>query len=528
MVGVAVPYFYVLQMILWRREKIVKRNIKQKTDNAGKVNKAGGEKKIPVSLKRFRILMIILILFIIGVCILMNVRKKQAVTAAMKQQIQTETATIQKQDLTTNITTTGTIQSTESRTITTALTKTELSEVNVEVGDTVSVGQIVAVFSEDDINTEIERVQEKISVSEQTDAINAQATDREYLYTYGTEAISLTEAQTAVDEALEDLYNACDGYGDAKRNLQTAKDEGKDEATISQLESAVSSAYNTEKNAQEAYDKALLAQTNAIRSASNTLASTDENYQKSTLTKGDSTDELKQELEDLRTQLENCVVKAPIGGIVTSLSVKTGDTYAEGEMMTIQNCDSYTVSAQIDEYDISELELGMRVVIKTDATRDDELEGVISFISPTATTSNGSSTSATYEVTIDIITKDDRLKLGMTAKLNIIVDEAKGVFTVPYDAISTNTDGDSVIYVLDDIATQREVVVEIGMEGDYYTQIISNEIKEGMQVVIPSAAGTSSQAGSEDMAGFGFGGMGGGTPGGSGPSGGGPGGGMMP
>lgn len=535
-----------------------------------------------VFLKKCRVILVILILAAIGVFVFMNYRKKQTQAAMLQQSAQIETAEIETRDLTTSITTTGTVKSMESRVIKSALTKTELSEVDVAVGDTVEAGQVVAIFKDTDIRTDIARMEDKINVSKQTEAIETEATDREYVYTYGTQALSITQAQQKVDNALKDLNEACDGYGNAKRKLQAAKDEGKSDTEIAQLENAVSSAYQTEQKAQTTYSDALQAQTDALRSANNTLASTDENYEKSSLTKGDTTEELEQQLEDLQTSLDNCVVTAPIGGVVTSLAVKSGDTYVEGEIMTIQNCEMFTVSAQIDEYDISELKEGMKVVIKTDATRDDELEGVVSFIAPTATASTGSSTDATYEVTIDILTQDDRLKLGMTAKLNIIVDEIQDVMTVPYDAISTNASGDSVVYIVEGgmpgmnrqsaqgdrtgaagsqqngtaaggieagasaaitgtvtptiavgdaadapVIEQREVVVEVGMESDYYTQIICDELSAGMTVVIPSAAGEGGST--ESSMTLNLGGMGGGMGGGGGAPGGGvPGGGGMP
>ena len=35
----------------------------------------------------------------------------------------------------------------------------------------------------------------------------------------------------------------------------------------------------------------------------------------------------------------------------------------------------------------------------------------------------------------------------------------------------------------------REVPVQIGLEGDYYTEVISQDIKEGMTVLVNSQAG---------------------------------------
>ena len=75
--------------------------------------------------------------------------------------------------------------------------------------------------------------------------------------------------------------------------------------------------------------------------------------------------------------------------------------------MTIQAVDVFEVATQIDEYDINNVKLGQRVVIMTDATGDDELEGIVSFVAPTATrpqTATGS-TSNTFEVKIDVLKK---------------------------------------------------------------------------------------------------------------------------
>ena len=40
--------------------------------------------------------------------------------------------------------------------------------------------------------------------------------------------------------------------------------------------------------------------------------------------------------------------------------------------MTIQDCSAFEIEAQIGEYDISDIEKGQKVLIKTDATRDQD------------------------------------------------------------------------------------------------------------------------------------------------------------
>ncbi len=571
-------------------------------------------------LNKLKVPIILIIIAVILFFVYRNYKAKQELAQTMAMGSQIETTTIEKRDLTSSITTTGTVESQEMRTLSSAIKDTKITSVNVEVGDTVTEGDILVTFSDEDINRTISDLQEDISVSEQKDAIEAKSQDREYIYTYGTEATSMSSAAEKVEDALADLQEACDAYGTAKTKRDEAKAamesayadyapyEGQSQSisvnstgstlkssyesaksAYESAESSVTSAYNAQVNAQKAYDSAVESRASTTRSAANSLTSADESYQKSTLTQGDSTEDLRRQLEDYQESLSDYVVTAPISGIVTSLSVENGNGFSGGEIMTIQNCDSYTITTEIDEYDIPDIELGQKVVIKTDATRDDELEGIVSFISPTATSGSGSS-GVTYTITIDILTKDARLKIGMSAKLNIIVDEKTDVLTVPYDAVTENEAGESVIYVLDgglgresgsddettestepesiitaegaagaledDASTdtadagqpmpgkipsggagnrgssasqgapadaQRAIVVEIGMESDYYTEILSDEISEGMQVIIQSASTNGSGENTQSVM-FNMGGGGGGN--GGGPSGGGPGGGF--
>ena len=166
----------------------------------------------------------------------------------------------------------------------------------------------------------------------------------------------------------------------------------------------------------------------------------------------------------------------------------------------------------VDEYDISSISKGQRVVILTAATDEEELEGKITFIAPSAgntgtSGTNGldNSSSSGYEVEISINTKDERLRMGMTARCSIILEEAKDVFAVPYDAIHESQDGTNVIYVEEmpdhdvqereiteesgntqDSNNYREIEVTKGMESDYYVEISGDGLSEGLRVIIPT------------------------------------------
>ena len=242
---------------------------------------------------------------------------------------------------------------------------------------------------------------------------------------------------------------------------------------------------------------------------------------------------------DLQESLDKCAVTAPMDGIVTSISVQEGDTYSGGTILQIEDVSGYTISTSVDEYDISNVKVGQKVIVLTEATDEDELEGEVTFVAPSTESSSGSSSSQSgesgamtsssssssgYEVQIALKNADERLKLGLTARCSIVEEEAADVFAVPYDAISQNTNGESVINVSEGengSISKKQIVVTKGMESDYYVEVQSDELTEGMKVIIPTDStsdSTSEESGNDSLGGLlgGGGGMQGGSGGGPG------------
>lgn len=228
--------------------------------------------------------------------------------------------------------------------------------------------------------------------------------------------------------------------------------------------------------------------------------------------------------------------------MITSINIEVGDEIAQdnNEICVIQDNSSYKVEATVDQYDISSLYEGMTAVIKTDATGDVEMQGTVTFVSPTPeesgssagnTGNSGSSTGTTaYPVEISIKNADEKLRIGMTAETSVLTETVSDALAVPYDCIEEKENGESVIYVMDsmepkgsvsDDATgkeakdaagrternRKEIVVQTGLETDYYTEIISDEITEGMKVIVPNSITESGkESGKSDQTGIDFGG----------------------
>lgn len=422
-------------------------------------------------------LILLLVAVVIGLLVWGVITWKNNFQASLKNMSpKDELTTVEKRNLDQTITTTGTIKSTEIRTLTSPVKDAKITAVNYEVGDYVNEGDVVVAFSVTNINQKIEDLQKDISTSRQKDAINSQNRDREYVYSYGNEAVNMTQATEKVNLALENLYEACDAYGSAKRaksefedkcnrgeypeEYANMQDDGAAlrkyiDSTWASLDQAVTTAYQRQQEAERSYQQAVEAQANTVRSSTNSLATADANYQLGNISAKDSTTSLERQLKQYQDSLDDYLVYAPISGIVTEVNVEEGNGYISGNLMTIQRDDSFMVTTEIDEYDIPSVAEGQKVIIKTDATRDDELEGVVSFVSPTATAATAGASGVTYKVEIDVKTADPRIKIGMSAKLNIITESHAGVLAVRYDAVVEDEDGNPVVFYRDPELTKK-------------------------------------------------------------------------
>ena len=276
------------------------------------------------------------------------------------------------------------------------------------------------------------------------------------------DALDLDSRRAALQKAYNEADAACDTL----------------ESSLNTAENAVDSAWLALQNAQAAYDYTVASQESSFRGSKDALKSAEAGAGVATIQQESSVD-------SLNKQIEKGAVTADIGGTVTAVNIKEGERYAGGAIVTIQDTDALVVSAEIDEYDIADVKIGMKAVFKTDSTRDEQLTGEVIFIAPTPTMGSD----VTYQVKVRIDSDTSRLRIGMNAKLNIILEETADVLTVPYDAIQQDEKGDDVVYAVEHTENggviKTAIPVTVGVEGDYYVEV-SGDIKEGMEISLPT------------------------------------------
>ena len=294
----------------------------------------------------------------------------------------------------------------------------------------------------------------------------------------------VTDAQNTYNEAdqkLTDAQNSCSApslglYGFT--SIQTALTQA--DSTKTQAESALDSAKNavdtanTQISTCEQQVKAAHDSYDQEKNYSN-LLNKSQNVEDSA-TKLEQAQRTPDNLETLRSTLEDCTLTATMDGTITALNATVGSV-CSGTVATIQNTDALVVDVTIPANSVPKLSTGMTCHITSDATGDAVIDGTLTQIDPVAN-DNGS-----FGAKVVVNGDADGLLIGISAKVEIVISEKDNVFIVPRDAVGTADDGSS--YVLRKTGgegvdmTFEQVTVTTGDTNDFYVEITGSDLQEG-------------------------------------------------
>ncbi len=306
-------------------------------------------------------------------------------------------------------------------------------------------------------------------------------------------------AKSAFDEASSAAAQLEEQLKAANIEVQAASEEAKKAAETyaaammaeKELKSSLAAVDNSVDEARHGIESASDSKAETEHTFDSTIASSADNLKTTEISVDDSVADIEEQIRTIKKNIAKCTIKADISGIITEVNVKAGETYGGGAIAVIQDDSSYKIEAAAEQYDISKLEKGMPTEITVQAVSSAPMNGTLSFVSPTPQaptfSADGSGSSTDYTIEASFNNKEDQLRLGMTAKLNIIVGESKNTLAVPDNCIYTDEDGRNFIEVTGNGDRVDKVYVECGLKNDYYTEISGNDIKEGMKVVLPDS-----------------------------------------
>jgi HlyD family secretion protein len=195
-------------------------------------------------------------------------------------------------------------------------------------------------------------------------------------------------------------------------------------------------------------------------------------------------------LKQLEEQLSYTTITAPMDGVILSRDVEIGDAVSSilvlGStatlVMTEGDINQVYVQGKVDEADIAHVYLGQLARIKVESFRDRVFNGKVTKIAPLGVEKDNVTT---FEVRVSIDNAKGELKANMTANAEILLDEHKGVLTVPENAVSYDNQKNATVQVPDPKQKEgwRKIPVKAGLSNGSVTEIISG-LKEGDKVVL--------------------------------------------
>lgn len=151
-------------------------------------------------------------------------------------------------------------------------------------------------------------------------------------------------------------------------------------------------------------------------------------------------------LEKALDNLNRTRITAPMDGVVTFLSAEVGEiaqaqtSFTQGKtLMTISDLSSFEVQVEVDETEISKIEIGQKTSIKVDAFRGVLFDGTVIEIGNSAKVTGQGTENYSTNFAVKVLFEDDNPKIrpGMSATVDIITATTDEAVLVPYAAIVT-------------------------------------------------------------------------------------------
>lgn len=279
----------------------------------------------------------------------------------------------------------------------------EVTELDVQEGDTVKKGQVLARIYADIYALQKDMAASRVNQSEATVANSEE---------------SLKALKANLDQAKQTY--------DRNKSLYDQKVISK--AEFEQYETS----YRTALANYGAAQQNIISLKAGVRSAQTDLTSASKNLSRTTLT-------------------------APMDGVITSLKVKKGERVAGNsftlgtEMMTVSDLSVIEVRVDVGENDIVKVNIGDSADVEVDAYNNRKFKGIVTKISSSANAiAAGVSNDVTnYEVRIrlirdsykDLITKTFPFRPGMNANAEIKTRQRDNVLSVPITAVNARVKG---------------------------------------------------------------------------------------
>lgn len=448
-----------------------------------------------------RTLIIILIIGLLGAGGYFGYQYYQQTQAASQTNFQT--LKIEKSDLTSIVGGTGTVRANQTTTLNWQTTG-RIAKIHVKVGDAVKTGQLLAELEESSLpqsvilaraelvtaqrnldnlkNSELARANAQLALAQARQALD-DASDK----LASKKLDRATQAQ--IDEAKANLTIAKDNVKKAQEIFDRFENKSEDDPQRANALSRLAAAQQVRDRSQQNLnwliglpntEEVEIAQAN-LDVAKARLKDTETEWER--LKNGPDPRDIsaaEARIAAINATLALPSLRAPFNGVVTDVKSMAGDQVTLSTVsFRIDDLARMQVDVQIPEVDINKIKTGQPVKLTFDAIQRKDYTGTIKSVAQVGVSS---ATGVNFTVTIELVDPNGDVRPGMTAAVNLIVEQLKNVLVVPNRSVRFRQ-GQRVVYILKD-GTPTPVTLTIGAISDTYSQIVSGDVAEGDLVVL--------------------------------------------
>ena len=194
--------------------------------------------------------------------------------------------------------------------------------------------------------------------------------------------------------------------------------------------------------------------------------------------------------KETREAIASMTLIAPISGIVLSRDTDKGSAvipissaYGGTMIMTLADVSEKHFRGDVDEADIGKVQLGLVARIYVEAYPDEPFKAKLTHISPRGREKEDI---INFEIRTIVSDQENRLRVGMSADAELILEEHENVLVIPEGAVIYE-DGKTFVNIQDDSVEEgmRKVEITKGISDGLRTEVLSG-LEEGQVVVLPT------------------------------------------
>jgi RND family efflux transporter MFP subunit len=205
-------------------------------------------------------------------------------------------------------------------------------------------------------------------------------------------------------------------------------------------------------------------------------------------------EQAKNKLNDLKDDLNDYYITAPLSGILSIFNIKNGDLVSSNQNVATIVTNQKVAKISLNEIDVAQVKVGQLTILTFDAFPDLKIKGEVIEISTVGTEEQGV---VSYDVKISLGEEKREIKPGMSVNAEIVVDKKENILFIPNSAVKSDREGKYVAVIKNYNLEKRNFskpveisqnlierrYIKTGISNDEITEVLEG-LNEGEVIII--------------------------------------------